>query len=153
MNDTMIQMMKLGQKGYSCAQILILLALEMRGETNPALVRAMAGLAYGCGGGGGTCGALTGASCVLGLYAGKGDDHEEASEKLLVMMQELSDWFQDNIGGQYGGITCEAVVGQDGPDASRQKCGTMVAETFDKTIEILLSNGFDPSGEILDNIE
>jgi hypothetical protein len=50
-----------------------------------------------------------------GLYAGKGDDHEEASEKLLVMMQELSDWFQDNIGGQYGGITCEAVVGQDGP--------------------------------------
>ena len=31
MNDTMIQMMKLGQKGYSCAQILISLALEVRG--------------------------------------------------------------------------------------------------------------------------
>lgn len=153
MNETMIQMMKLGQKGYSCAQILISLALEMRGETNPGLVRALAGLAYGCGNGRGTCGALTGAGCVLGLYAGKGDDHEEASEKLPVMMQELSDWFHDTVGGQYGGITCEAVVGEDGPEASRQKCGAMVAEAYDKTIEILLSNGFDPSGEPIDYSE
>lgn len=152
MNDTMIQMMKLGQKGYSCSQILVSLALELRGETNPGLVRAMSGLAYGCGGRG-SCGGLTGACCVLGLYAGKGEDHEQASEKLLAMIQELSDWFQERIGSRHGGITCEAVTGENGPEASRQTCGTIVAETYDKTIEILLSNGFDPSGEMVDHIE
>ena len=56
MDDTMIRMMRLAQKGYTCSQILILLALEARGEQNPSLVRAAAGLAYGCGTGRGAAG-------------------------------------------------------------------------------------------------
>jgi hypothetical protein len=63
MDDTMIRMMRLAQKGFTCSQILLLLALEARGEQNPALVRAAAGLAYGCGTGKGSCGVLTGGSC------------------------------------------------------------------------------------------
>ncbi len=77
----MIQMMRLAQKGYTCSQILILLALEARGEQNSALVRAAAGLAYGCGTGKGSCGVLTGGSCVIALFAGKGSDEEQESEK------------------------------------------------------------------------
>jgi hypothetical protein len=34
-------MMRLSQKGYSCAQILILLALGAMGVENPKLVRVM----------------------------------------------------------------------------------------------------------------
>lgn len=143
MNDTTIAMMRLAGKGYHCSQIIISLALENRGESNPGLVRSMAGLAYGCGSGSGTCGALTGACSVLGLYAGKGSDSEEESEKLLVMMQELTDWFENKVEG----ITCNDVVGEAGPEASRMKCGAIVAETYDQTIEILMSHGFDPAGE------
>ena len=146
MNETLLRMMKLGGKGYFCSQILLSMALEERGETNPGLVRAMAGLAYGCGNNQGTCGSLTGGNCILALYAGKGSDEEETSEKLLVMMQELSDWFVERVGGTYGGITCEAIVGEAGPEASRQTCGTVVAETFDKAMEILMLNGFEPAG-------
>ena len=83
---------------------------------------------------------MTGACCILGLYAGKGDDREEASEKLPVMMQELSDWFHEHVGGRYGGITCEAAWWER--TARRRPAGnavTMVAETYDKTIELLLS--------------
>lgn len=146
MNETMIRLMKLGGKGYSCSQILIGMALEDRGESNPGLVRAMAGLAYGCGNGRASCGALTGGACILALYAGKGADDEEESELLLSMTQEFSDWFTDNTGEKHGGITCEVIVGEAGPEASRQTCGILVAETYEKAMEILTVNGFDPAG-------
>jgi hypothetical protein len=143
MDDTMIRMMRLAQKGYTCSQILILLALEARGEQNPALVRAAAGLAYGCGTGKGSCGVLTGGSCVIALFAGKGSDEEQESEKFMMMLQDLSDWFSEHVGGQYGGIECQAIVGEEGPGAARQRCGTILAETYAKVMEILFINGFD----------
>jgi hypothetical protein len=143
MDDTMIRMMRLAQKGYTCSQILILLALEARGEQNPVLVRAAAGLAYGCGTGKASCGVLTGGSCVIALFAGKGSDEEQESEKFMMMLQDLSDWFSEHVGGQYGGIECQAIVGEEGPAAARQKCGAILAETYAKVMEILIYNGFD----------
>ena len=143
MDDTMIQMMRLAQKGYTCSQIFILLVLEARGEQNPALVRAAAGLAYGCGTGKGSCGVLTGGSCVIGLFAGKGSDEEQESEKLILMLQELSDWFSEHVGNQYGGIECQVIVGEEGPAAARQRCGAILAETYAKVIDILAANGFE----------
>jgi len=144
MNETFIRLMTLGSKGYTCSQIMIIMALEAQGETNPALTRAMAGLSYGCGNSRGTCGALTGGACVLGLYAGKGTDEEASSELLLPMTQELSDWFRERT-TEFGGIICEAIVGEAGPDASRQTCGALVAETFEKAMEILIKSGIDPA--------
>jgi len=144
MDDTAMAMMRLGARGYSCAQIMLLLTLAQRGEENPALVRAMTGLAYGGGAGGGTCGALTGAWCLLGLYAGKGADHETESPRLPLMLQEIDDWFRERVGGA-GGITCAAVTGEEGPAASRARCGAIVADTYRKVVEILRSNGFDPA--------
>lgn len=146
MNDASIRLLKKAATGYSCAQILMLLALEDRGETNPGLVRAMAGLAYGCGTGSGTCGALSGAACVLALYAGKGEDGEPASERLPAMLQELGDWFAETVGRDNGGISCEAIVGDAGPAVSRQKCGSIVADTYERLAQILIENGFDPAG-------
>ena len=143
MDDTMLRMMRLAQKGYTCSQILILLALEAKGEQNPALVRAAAGLAYGCGTGKGSCGVLTGGSCVIALFAGKGSDEEQESEKFMMMLQDLSDWFSERVGGQYGGIECQAIVGEEGPASARQRCGGILAETYAKVMEILIANGFE----------
>ncbi len=146
MNDVMIRMLQLSQKGYGCSQILIRLLLEARGEDNPALVRSMAGLAYGCGGGRATCGTLTGGCCALALYAGKGEDGEAGSERLLLMLQELSDWFERQVGGLHGGMACETIVGAGGPAAARQRCGAIAADTYAKVLEILAAHGFDPAG-------
>lgn len=60
MDDYQIQMLRLAAAGYACSQIIIHLGLDARGEENPDLVRSMAGLAYGCGGGQATCGAIVG---------------------------------------------------------------------------------------------
>jgi hypothetical protein len=146
MDDMMIRMLQLSGKGYGCSQILIRLFLELRGEENPALVRSMSGLAYGCGGGRATCGTLTGGCCALALYAGKGADDETGSERLMLMLQELSDWFDEQVGAPHGGIACETIVGVEGPQAARQRCGALVSQTYSKVLEILSANGFDPSG-------
>jgi hypothetical protein len=146
MDDKMIRMLQLSGKGYGCSQILIRLFLELRGEDNPALVRSMSGLAYGCGAGSATCGTLTGGCCALALYAGKGTDDETASERLMLMLEELSNWFDERVGGPHDGIACQAIVGAEGPQAARQRCGAIVAETYSKVLEILSANGFDPCG-------
>jgi hypothetical protein len=149
LNDVSLRILQLSAQGFGCSQVLMQLALEARGEDNPGLVRAMAGLEYGCGGGRATCGALTAACCVLALYAG-GGGAAGASERLPLMLQALSDWFEERAGGPHGGISCEAVVGQEGPAAARQRCGTIVADTHSRLLEILAANGLDPSGGSLD---
>jgi hypothetical protein len=141
MDDLMIRMMQLGQQGYSCSQILILLGLESRSGDNPDLVRTMAGLAYGCGSGGATCGALTGGCCLLAYMAADGDDAAKPSAELPDMLQTLSDWFARRAGQAHDGISCEAIVGEVGPAASRQTCGALVMETYGKVMEILTEYG------------
>lgn len=142
MDDFLIRMMGLGQRGYNCSQILLLMALEQRGQTNPDLVRAMGGLAYGCGSGRADCGVLTGGCCLLALFSGKGSDDEYASEKLPLMLQEFSDWFAEKVEKKHGGSSCNAIVGEDGPAVSRRTCGAMVADTYAKVMEILATSGF-----------
>ena len=66
-NDTILSILPLAQKGYCCSQIILLLGLEAQGAENPELIRAAAGLCHGIGGTRHTCGALTGASCLLAL--------------------------------------------------------------------------------------
>ena len=146
MDDTLIRMLQLGRQGYTCSQIIILLGLDVLGERNPGLVRAMGGLAYGCGCGRGSCGVLTGGCCLLSLYAGKGSDEESASENLPLMLQELTDWFMERTGCAHDDLRCDTIVGEDGPAASRQQCGALVADAYDKVMEILTTNGFDPMG-------
>ena len=144
MDDYQIQMLKLAGKGYTCSQILIQMALDARREENPALVRSMAGLAYGCGDGKASCGALTGGCCLLALYAGKGGDTETESDQFPLMIDEMSVWFEEQVGTQYGGTTCRIITGEDGPAAARRRCGEIVAETFVKAMAILTTHGFDP---------
>lgn len=138
---------ELHQQGYYCSQILMLLGLEAQEKSNPDLVRAMSGLAGGLGFTGQTCGALTGGACLLGLYAGRGGAEEEEADRFQLMVTELVEWFQEEHGANYGGITCEHILG----DALQYKavsmnCGNIVAGTYDKVQEILTKYGIDPAG-------
>ena len=98
MDDIQFRMLELSQKGYYCSQILIALFLEAQGKQDPDLVRAMAGLALGAGSSSGTCGALEGGACAIALYVGKGQDSEEQTEQLWLMLAELWEWFENDVG-------------------------------------------------------
>jgi hypothetical protein len=147
MDDRQIRILRLSAGGYTCSQIIIQLGLDMRGQENPLLVRSMAGLAYGCGDGRASCGVLTGGCCLLALYAGNGSAGKGArihSEDLPLLLGELTGWFEKKVGGPYGGITCLDITGKDGPPQARQRCGSLLAETFDQAMAILVSHGVDP---------
>ena len=141
MDQTMLRMMELSYNGYYCSQILLMLGLEAQGKSNPDLIRAMGGLANGCGFAGGLCGTLTGAACLLSLYAGKGLDDEYQDENLTYMLRDLGAWFTQTYGSRYGDVTCEAIVGDR--TEMRQRCGAIVAETYAKVMELLVAGGYD----------
>jgi C_GCAxxG_C_C family probable redox protein len=139
----MMRMLELGYNGYYCSQILMMLAMETQDKHDPDLVRAMGGLAHGCGFAGGVCGTLTGAACVLGLYAGKGSDDEYEDEQLRYMLNDLGEWFKLTFGKRYGGITCEEIVGDR--TEIRQRCGDVVAQTYAKVMDLLSAAGYEVS--------
>ena len=142
-DEIAMQMMELAEKKYNCSQILMILALRQAGEDNPGLVRAMSGLGDGCGFFNETCGIMTGAASLLGWYAGKGADGEEESEKLLPMLQDLDDWFQQEIGAKYSGTRCKDIAGElVGTPECKQICGAIIFQTYTKLEEILATNGF-----------
>ena len=148
LNDTQLRMMMLSANGYGrCSQVLLMMALEARGEENAALVRAMAGLRSGCGTQKCTCGALTGGCCLLALYAAKGSENEEASEELPLMLRELNEWFFDIYEDKYGRVDCTCIRNsREDPDPPQKRCFDIVVATYNKCVEILEEHGFDIHG-------
>lgn len=143
MDEIQLHMMEMSEKGYYCSQILLKLGLEAQGKQNTDLVRAAGGLALGVGRGAGTCGALSGAACLIALHAGKGCEEEEEDERLWLMLEELWDWFEAEVGARYGGVCCDDILSDGTP--RKQRCGPMVARVYGKTMEMLLEHGFDPT--------
>jgi len=138
------RMIELAENKYNCSQIMMILALEQEGQKNPELVRAMSGLGDGCGFFMETCGIMTGAASVLAWHAGKGADDEEESQKLLPMLEDLGDWFRQEIGTAYSGTRCHEIVGDRvGTEDGKQICGSIIFQTFGKVNAILADNGFN----------
>ena len=143
-DDEIVQrMLALAELRYNCSQILMLLALEQAGRENPDLVRAMSGLGDGCGFFKETCGIMTGGVSVLALYGAKGTDSEQESDKLLLMVEEYGDWFEQAVGKQYGGTRCIDITKElAGTPAVKQICGGLVFTAHKKLNEILSRHGF-----------
>jgi len=131
--DIFQRVMDLGFSGYFCSEILVLLALEYKGETNPALVRAASGLNAGMGFTQSACGALTAGCLVFGYFCGKGADGQEANENVNDMIKEYIDWFRENNSGS---IECSQIR-----QANMSLCHNLVAECFSKIIEIMVDYG------------
>lgn len=142
MDDLTLQMMKLNAKGYCCAQVILILALEAQGKINEDLVRSVGGLCFGINWSGEVCGALSGGACLISLYAGKGSDEEASDSQCLSMVGELIEWFTIAADDEYGGTRCHEIL-EKYPD--RSVCSLIVADTYKKCMEILVAHGFDPS--------
>jgi hypothetical protein len=131
MNEIQLDILRLKNQGFCCSQIMVHMALDIQGKENPGLLRAMNGLCKGFLSTSGTCGVLTGAACILALYAGKGRADEEANEKLPLMLS------------RFGGSKCADIVDNFQPDMT--VCGGLIAEGFGRTMAMLVDNGFDPA--------
>ncbi len=138
--DLIDRIMELSRYGYFCSQILGILALEVAEEENPALVKAMGGLDGGVGYSKGCCGCMTGGACVISYFTGKGGDFEHESPAHKPALAEFTQWFQDEITADYGGINCEDIIGTN-PAKRVEYCPQIIAATFEKCMEILQDKG------------
>jgi hypothetical protein len=145
MNETSLRVMQLVGQGFCCSQILLILGLEAQGQQNPALVRAANGLCKGFGSRDEVCGALSGGACLLALYAGKGAPGEERHDRYELLLSSMVDWFRETVRAQYGGITCDHIVGKGLPAPDPTRCGPLVVQTFERAMALLLENGIDPT--------
>lgn len=121
-------------QGLCCAQVMMQMGLYVLRKENTQLVQSAAAL---CGGvhSGYTCGALTGAACMLSLF-----DPKAGKE----MIPQLTEWFEDVYGARYGGVNCSDIVqGQRANIAAR--CPELIEQTYLRAAEILQSYGFDTS--------
>ena len=144
LDDTTLRLMRLSGEGYCCSQIMLLLALEDMGRDNPDLIRAAAGLCHGLGTCQGPCGVLTGGACLIALYAGKGLAHEKSHDRLPLMLEEFSHWFDDEIGTRFQGTTCADIAGTNCKVPDPVRCGGVLAQAHERIMDILTANGIDP---------
>jgi C_GCAxxG_C_C family probable redox protein len=133
-------MMRLNAKGFCCAQIILILALEAQGKANADLVRSVGGLCFGINWSGEVCGALSGGACLISLYAGKGTDEEVPDSRCMAMVGELVEWFTRAADNDYGGTRCHEII-ERFPD--RSICSLILADTYKKCVDILARHGFD----------
>jgi hypothetical protein len=135
------RMQQLAKEGYQCSQILIMMGLESKEDSNPDLVRAINGLAGGCDEGSCTCGSLTSGCCLIALFAGKGSPDEVQNENYSPMVKELVRWFWQKYGFKYGGIDCMALTESPGPEPAQNRCWAITEDIYSKVCEILAANG------------
>lgn len=81
-----------------------------------------------------TCGALTGAACMLNII-----DPAKANTELI---PELAEWFIATYGKKYGGISCKEIIGGDVTNQTG-RCPALIEATFLQAKSILSDYGFD----------
>jgi len=139
--DLFDRVMELSRYGYFCSQILAILMLELRGEENPGLVKAMGGLNGGVGFSQGCCGCLSGGACLISYFTGKGEDTERDDVQHKPAMAEFTQWFEEEVASDYGGIDCRDIT-KGNPAKRVEYCPQIIASTFEKCMEILEERGF-----------
>ena len=148
MKELLFRLLELTAKGYRCSQIMFLLGLDERRRENTDLVRSMAGFCME--NGGEVCGVLSGAACFVTLHSGKGEDPETEDGRMAPMLRELDDWFAEYTVRRYDGMACRQIRGEIPGHPDMGRCGELIIDTYRRMMEILVSNGFHPSGYFRD---
>jgi hypothetical protein len=149
LDEVQVEVLEMAAKGYSCAQIVMLLGLRVMGRENPDLTRAMAGLAMGAGCGD-LCGALTGGLCLLSVHAAKGLDDESPSPMARTLMGALIKWFKfDELKGEVK-PDCLRIFEKNGQTydsnaSPTESCADLVIHTWRKALSLLAENHIDPT--------
>ncbi len=122
------------QEGRCCSQIILILALRLRGEENEAMVRAASGLCLGMHSGL-TCGTLAAAAQALALF-----DPENAAK---YMIPQLMEWYEETFGEKYGSPNCLDITGGS---MRPERCLEILGETWREVKRLLTEYGFEVNG-------
>ncbi len=131
-----LEILRLKSEGLCCSQIMVRLVLDMMDRENQDLVNFSRGLCLGYGSPAGACGILTAGICILAMYMA-GDN-----EKFKSVRETFTGDFTALAGGT---LVCKEITGSFYPQMNPEKCGSLLALTHDRLVEILMENGIDPA--------
>jgi hypothetical protein len=131
---------ELWASGYQCSQIIMIMGLDSRGQHDPLLIKAVAGLARGCGEGSCTCGGLTAACCLLALFTEKEEWYQGQQKQLASSTTELVRWFWQKYGFPLGGVDCMAIREAAVPETPNERCLGILESIYEKVREITIIN-------------
>jgi len=121
---------ELREQGVGCAQVMVQLGLEARGEQNEAFIRGVRGLCGGCHAGL-TCGALSGAACMINYT-------EPENEKAAELIEELVARFQE----RFGATDCDELL-MHVPTNRPMVCPGVILFTYETARDLLEDEGYD----------
>lgn len=120
MEDYLLEILKLKNKGYCCSQIMVQLGLDLLEKNNEELVKSMKGLCNGLHSGD-LCGCLSAGAITLNLLLSEEDVPQAVSE--------LVNWFK-NV---YGKVKCSELL--EGKTNS-EVCPPILCQTYERIREI-----------------
>ena len=141
--DTSFRIAELLASGLKCSHVLMLLALEARGQSDPQLVKAMSGLALGLGQGF-NCGCLTAGCAVIGLYAGRAGEADDEDPRFAALIDDFSGWFHAMAKARFGGIDCADIIKFDAA-LQAERCPALIAAVWQRLEATLVEHGIDPA--------
>lgn len=131
-----------------CSQVLAMVGLEKLGVDDPSVIRALGSFGGGIGGTGHICGALVGATSVIGTLYSRSSLEEKENPRMWAATKAVMKSFEE-LSAEYGGIDCGQIARVDwmdrdqvkdfygNPESRRQHCIHVVGETAKALGELL----------------
>lgn len=131
-----------------CSQVLAMVGLEKLGVDDPSVIKALGAFGGGIGGTGHICGALVGATSVIGTLYSRSSLEEKENPRMWAATKAVMKNFED-LTAPHGGIDCCQIARVDwmdrdqvkefygNPDSRRLHCISVVGETAKALGELL----------------
>ncbi|MCL2459050.1 MAG: C-GCAxxG-C-C family protein [Desulfobulbus sp.] len=131
-----------------CSQVLAKVGLKKLGIDEPSVIKALGSFGGGIGGTGHICGALVGATSVIGTLYSRASLEEKENPRMWAATKKVMAQFTE-LTAPFGGINCGQIARvdwmdrdqvkdfYDNPDSRRQCCMTVVGETAKALGELL----------------
>jgi hypothetical protein len=129
------------QRGLLCSQIIVDIGLRKLDMRSQCLIKGAGGLVGAMGLQDATCGALTGAACLI-AFAGM----EKLGQGIYLLIEELESRF-DGLVSKYPGKTCGDILDFDPTKVPTEVCPPIIAGALQIALELLESAGIGASSE------
>jgi hypothetical protein len=123
------------QRGLLCSQIIVDIGLRRLGMRSQCLVKGAGGLVGAMGLQDATCGALTGAACLIAFAA-----IEKLGQGVYLIIEELESRFSELV-SKYPGNTCGEILDYDPTKVPTEVCPPIIAGALQIALELLEDAG------------
>ena len=133
------------QRGLLCSQIIVDIGLRQLAMRSQCLIKGTGGLVGAMGLQDATCGALTGAACLIAFAA-----IETLGQGVYLLIEELESRFGELV-TKYPGKTCGDILDYDPTKVPTEVCPPIIAGALQIALDLLANAGIGTSSDSQDD--